>query len=127
MGSKKKRLILGAHYHNPGYMVRGNVEFVNPGALMRRSIVNRDNPSVLLIDNNLNVKITYLKSAQKYEEVFKEKVEEEVDNNNIDDVNLALDLHKVNLEDSIKQVARNQNIPQNTVDYIINKLGEMKK
>lgn len=126
-------LVLVSHYHQPYQKQVKNTMFLDIGCLGRDNIDEANiKPSVLLVDTDKRkYDIIPLKSAKPGHEIFDLSKYEELKGNkkNIKEfLNSLKDINfqTLDLGQQITKLGKEQNIEQKTIDYILNKLSEVK-
>lgn len=130
-------LVLCGHYHVPYDYTNGKTRWINPGAISRWKVSERNHmPQVLLItvndDGTHAVEFIPLPSAKKADEIFDLeflKAEQKREQNIQTFVNSieATSFQGIDIEQVILTTGKEQNIPQNVLDVILDKIREAKE
>lgn len=127
-------LVLCGHYHVPFDETIGNTRWLNPGAIARWSVDQKDRvPTVLIIevDQSLAVMKRPLVSSKKASELFdlEQIAIEEGREQDIASFVKSLEqtnFKSVDIELEVKRIGAEQNIPANILEMVVDKIREAK-
>jgi exonuclease SbcD len=129
-------LVLCGHYHVAYDYTSGQTRWINPGAVSRWKITERDHtPQVLIVtveNGKLEVEHVKLPSALPGDVIFDvEAVEvQKQQERNIDSFAKSLEetsFQNVDIEQVVEAVAKKQNVPEAIVSLILSKIKEAKE
>lgn len=125
-------IILCGHLHTNFDKEVNKVRFFNPNCIGRTSINEQHQPQVAIINTNtkeiktiklmLSKSINEIFDLSKYEELKGSKKNIKEFLNSLKDINFQV----LDLGQTITKIGKEQNIDKKTIDYILNKLSEVK-
>lgn len=129
-------LVLCGHYHVPFDYSDGKTRWINPGAISRWKVTERDHtPQVLLItvsNGKYNLEYKKLQSSRPGHEIFDIAAiaAQKNQDQNIEQFAKSLEetsFQNVDIEQVIKEAGEHQKIDKNIIDLIMTKLREAKE
>ena len=129
-------LVLCGHYHEPFDYMSGKTRWINPGALSRWSLSERNNaPTVLLItisEGRLSVEPIQLKSSKPGNEIFDEEFIKNQKQHDLDIKQFVKSLEEtsfdtVDIETVAKKVGADQGLSESILDIVIKNIQNAKE
>lgn len=124
-------LILCSHFHMKFDEIINKTRFINSNSIGRTSITEQHIPQVIIFDSAYRIMKIDLESAKKANEIFDLSKYEELKANKKDIKEFLNSLRDVNFQsmsisEQIVKIGKEQKIEQNIIDYLLDKIGEVK-
>jgi len=124
-------LVLCSHFHTNFDEIINGTRFLNTNSIGRSSITEQHTPQVAIIDTAHDIMKIDLESAKKANEIFDLSKYEELKANKKDIKEFLqslknVDFQSMSISEQIVKIGKEQKVDKEIVDYLLNKIGEVK-